>query len=65
MEREEDIEALGIWEYMDSEGVAIVEWAERLAVPSAEIYEDAVKVRIDHIDENSREIIIEGVESLE
>ncbi|HAK89298.1 MAG: tRNA (adenosine(37)-N6)-threonylcarbamoyltransferase complex ATPase subunit type 1 TsaE [Nitrospirae bacterium GWC2_46_6] len=65
VEREEDIEALGIWEYMDSEGVAIVEWAERLAVPSAEIYEDAVKVRIDHIDENSREIIIEGVESLE
>ncbi|MBI5211935.1 MAG: tRNA (adenosine(37)-N6)-threonylcarbamoyltransferase complex ATPase subunit type 1 TsaE [Nitrospirae bacterium] len=61
VEREEDIEALGIWEYIDSEGVAVVEWAERLAGSPAEIYEDAIKVKINYCNENSREIIIEGI----
>ncbi len=54
-----DIESLGIWEYLES-GFSVVEWAERLP----EIPEDAVKVRLKYINENSREIIIEGIESL-
>lgn len=56
VETEEDMEALGIWEYMDSGGVAVIEWAERLS----EMPEGAVTVRINYQDENSREIIIEG-----
>jgi len=60
IENERDIEVLGIWEYLES-GVSVVEWAERLP----EIHEGAVKVRLNYIDENSREVIIEGIESLE
>jgi len=58
IEREEDIEAMGIWEYIDSGGVAVVEWAERLS----EIPEDAIKIKINYVDENSREIFIEGID---
>ncbi len=56
IENERDIELLGIWEYLES-GVSVVEWAERLK----EIPEPSIKVRIRYIDENTREITIEGV----
>lgn len=58
VEHDEDIEALGIWEYIGSGGIAVIEWAERLS----EIPENAVKVKINYVDENSREIIIEGID---
>lgn len=57
VERENDIDDLGIWEYIGSGGIAVVEWAERLS----ELPEDAIKVRINYVDENSREVIIEGI----
>jgi len=57
VEREEDVDNLGIWEYIGSGGIAVVEWAERLS----ELPEDAIKVRMNYVDENSREIIIEGI----
>lgn len=57
VERENDIDALGIWEYIGSGGITVIEWAERLS----EIPENAIKVRINYIDENSRGIIIEGI----
>jgi tRNA threonylcarbamoyladenosine biosynthesis protein TsaE len=57
VERENDIDDLGIWEYIGSGGIAVVEWAERLS----ELPEDAIKVRMNYVDENSREIIIEGI----
>ncbi len=57
VERENDIDDLGIWEYIGSGGIAVVEWAERLS----EIPEDAIKVRMNYVDENSREVIIEGI----
>lgn len=58
IEREEDLEAIGFWEYTDSGGLAVVEWSERLS----ETPENALRVRINHLDENSREIIIEGMD---
>jgi tRNA threonylcarbamoyladenosine biosynthesis protein TsaE len=58
LEREDDIESCGVWEYIDSGGIAVIEWAERLS----EIPEDAIEVRINYIDEKSREIIIEGID---
>ncbi|MCL0062507.1 tRNA (adenosine(37)-N6)-threonylcarbamoyltransferase complex ATPase subunit type 1 TsaE, partial [Thermodesulfovibrionales bacterium] len=61
LERDDDIEALGIWEYIDSDGITVVEWAERLSEVPEEILKEAIKVRISHCNENSREIIIEGV----
>ncbi|MEW6739201.1 MAG: tRNA (adenosine(37)-N6)-threonylcarbamoyltransferase complex ATPase subunit type 1 TsaE [Nitrospirota bacterium] len=57
VERENDIDDLGIWEYIGSGGIAVVEWAERLS----ELPEDAIKVRMNYVDENSREVIIEGI----
>jgi len=57
VERENDIDDLGIWEYIGSGGIAVVEWAERLS----ELPEDAIRVRMNYVDENSREIIIEGI----
>ncbi|MEW5746118.1 MAG: tRNA (adenosine(37)-N6)-threonylcarbamoyltransferase complex ATPase subunit type 1 TsaE [Nitrospirota bacterium] len=56
VEREEDLDALGIWEYIDTGGVAVIEWAERLP----EIPGDAVTVRLTYCD-HGREIIIEGI----
>lgn len=57
VERENDIDDLGIWEYIGSGGIAVVEWAERLS----ELPEDVIKVKMNYVDENSREIIIEGI----
>lgn len=58
VERENDVDDLGIWEYIGSGGIAVVEWAERLS----ELPEDAIKVRMNYVDEKSREIIIEGID---
>lgn len=59
LEGEEDIDTSGVWEYIDTEGIAVIEWAERLP----EIPENAIRVKINYIAENLREIFIEGVES--
>ena len=53
----EDLDALGIYEYMDSRWITAVEWADRL--PEEDL-EGTVKVSISFVNENSREIIIEG-----
>lgn len=52
----EDLEALGLYDYMDSEGITVIEWAERL--PEAEA-EGAVRVKINIVSEDTREIIID------
>ncbi|MBA4348466.1 MAG: tRNA (adenosine(37)-N6)-threonylcarbamoyltransferase complex ATPase subunit type 1 TsaE [Thermodesulfovibrio sp.] len=57
LEKDTDVEDAGIWEYIESDGIAVIEWAERLD----EIPENAVKVRINLLSEESREIIIEGI----
>ncbi len=56
LETQGDIEELGVWDYLESGGIAVVEWAERLF----EIPEGSVTVRIAYQDEDSREIVIEG-----
>ncbi|MBZ0156654.1 MAG: tRNA (adenosine(37)-N6)-threonylcarbamoyltransferase complex ATPase subunit type 1 TsaE [Alphaproteobacteria bacterium] len=57
MEGEEDSEALGIWEYIESGGVAVVEWSERLSsLPGG-----AVTVTLSYHNEHAREILVEGV----
>lgn len=52
------VDAAGIWEYIDTGGVAVIEWAERLSARP----ERAVEVRLTHVSENSREIVICGVD---
>lgn len=54
----EEIDDAGIGEYIDSGGIAVIEWPEMLDEEPA----GAVKVRIRQTDSESREIIIEGTD---
>jgi tRNA threonylcarbamoyladenosine biosynthesis protein TsaE len=53
-----DTDELGLHEYMGSEGVTVIEWAERLG---DDLPEDAIKVKISFHGESGREIDIEGI----
>ncbi|MBI5408809.1 MAG: tRNA (adenosine(37)-N6)-threonylcarbamoyltransferase complex ATPase subunit type 1 TsaE [Nitrospirae bacterium] len=55
----EDISSLGLHEYLGADGVSVIEWAERA---ESEIPEKSIKVRLSHIEDNLREIEIEGIE---
>ena len=59
LEKEADIEALGLYDYLGGDGVAVIEWAEKL--PPEEI-EDTIRVTINFESETTREIIIEGID---
>jgi tRNA threonylcarbamoyladenosine biosynthesis protein TsaE len=51
-----DLEDLGLYDYMDGQGITVIEWADRL--PDIEA-EEAIKVNINLVTEDSREIIID------
>lgn len=51
------VEDVGIWEYIDTGGVSVIEWAEKLG----EMPEDAVSVNLRQIGEDERELAIEGI----
>jgi len=57
VEKRNDIDDLGIWEYLGSDGICVVEWAERLD----DLPEGSIKVSIEYRDGDSREILAEGV----
>jgi tRNA threonylcarbamoyladenosine biosynthesis protein TsaE len=54
-----DIDELGLHEYIWSDGVTVIEWAERLG---GDLPADAVKVRIGCQGETGRDIEIEGID---
>jgi len=56
LEKGEDLEALGLYDYMDGEGITVIEWADRL--PAVET-EGALRVQINLVSEDTREIIID------
>jgi tRNA threonylcarbamoyladenosine biosynthesis protein TsaE len=49
---------IGLWEYIESEGITLIEWADRLS----ELPEKSVLITIKYEKENKREIIIEGID---
>lgn len=49
---------LGLDEYL-GKGVSVIEWAERAG---EEIPEGSIKVRINYLGENARDILIEGID---
>ena len=53
----DDLYSTGFFEYMESGGVLAVEWAENIetALP-----ENTIRITINRIDDNTREIIING-----
>lgn len=59
LEGTHDLESLGLYEYMDADGITVIEWAERL--PDEEI-EEAITVHIRLVSQDTREIIIDGHE---
>ena len=54
-----EINWLGLEEYLDSGGICVIEWAERAG---SLIPEGAIKIFLRGIDESTREIEIEGIE---
>jgi tRNA threonylcarbamoyladenosine biosynthesis protein TsaE len=50
---EKDLETTGVYDHIGGDGIAVIEWAEKVEV------KDAVRVTIDFVPEG-REIVIEG-----
>ncbi len=57
IEREEDLDGLGVWEYIESDGVSVIEWSERLP----EVPADALRVSLNYGEGDRREIVLEGI----
>lgn len=58
IDNEDALESTGIWEYIDSNGITAIEWAERLP----DVPEGGIKVSLTISGENERELIIEGID---
>ena len=52
-------EDIGLWEYIESGAVVIIEWAEKLG----EFPDGAVSVRINNLDDDKREIVFGGLKA--
>jgi tRNA threonylcarbamoyladenosine biosynthesis protein TsaE len=52
-----DLESTGVYDFIGGDGIAVVEWAEKLE-PS----EGSILVSINFLQDESREIIIEGID---
>jgi tRNA threonylcarbamoyladenosine biosynthesis protein TsaE len=59
LEGDADLESAGVYDYIDGDGIAVVEWAER-AEPETLL--GAVKVNINILGEAEREIIVDGLD---
>lgn len=50
------LDSIGVEEYIGGDGIAVIEWAERLGN-----VEDSISVRFEILSEDKREILIEGI----
>ncbi len=55
----EEVSDIGLHEYINKEGITVIEWAEKT---ESELSGDTIDVRIAYEDEGSRIIDIEGIE---
>jgi len=58
----EDLYTTGYYDYLDTKAVLLIEWSENIA---EEIPTDAIRVHLDRVSENERNITIEGRDALE
>jgi tRNA threonylcarbamoyladenosine biosynthesis protein TsaE len=58
IEKEEELFGLGLWEHIGSDGVSVIEWAEKA---EGFLPEDTIRIRLTTLNEHTREITIEGV----
>ncbi|MBM4145409.1 MAG: tRNA (adenosine(37)-N6)-threonylcarbamoyltransferase complex ATPase subunit type 1 TsaE [Nitrospira sp.] len=56
---EPELDALGLWEYIGGDCIAVIEWAEKA---ERWLPEDSIKVTFNPIGELIREITIEGID---
>jgi tRNA threonylcarbamoyladenosine biosynthesis protein TsaE len=54
---EADLESTGVYDFIGSDGIAVIEWAEKIDIP-----EGHISVTINLLQDESREIIIEGID---
>ena len=57
IERDTELDEVGLWDHIGGEGISVIEWAEKA---EEKLPEGMIKVRLNLINENMREIIIEG-----
>ena len=55
----EQVPDLGLHEYLGSDGISVIEWAERA---EGEVPDDSIRVSLYHKEEDLREIEIRGME---
>lgn len=55
----DDLETTGFYDYMDGESVLAIEWSENI---ESELPKSAIRIEIARLDENTREITIDGDE---
>lgn len=56
VEKPGDLDTTGTYDYIGGNGIAVIEWAENIDV------EDSIKVKINFLSEDRREIIIEDID---
>ncbi len=54
-----ELNELGLWDQIGDERISVIEWAEKA---EAGLPEDTVKIRLVYTGQNTREIIIEGLD---
>lgn len=57
IEKEDELDKLGLWDHLEAGNISVIEWAEKA---EGGLPEDTIKVRLKFIDENIREITVEG-----
>ncbi len=58
IEKEDEFYDLGIESLMGKDNITVIEWAEKA---KGYLPDDIIKVHINYLDENNREIILEGI----
>jgi tRNA threonylcarbamoyladenosine biosynthesis protein TsaE len=57
IEKDAELDEVGLWNQIEGEGISVIEWAEKA---ERGLPEGAIRVRLTTISDNMREITIEG-----
>lgn len=59
IENDAELAELGLWEHIGGDNISVIEWAEKAGM---ELPDELIKVTLESISENMREITIEGTD---
>ena len=57
IEKETELDDLGFWDQIGGDGISVIEWAEKAGT---RLPEETIKVHLKSLENDKREIIIEG-----